>query len=344
MANRIVTKDVSDSVIAGAVLASFPLNKNDRIIEWKNGTTLTIKGSNLIPLRIGDYWFLMDTDVDVTIPGDIDTLVIGNGDDFFVYACNNAGTLEFKFSTSSTFPLGFDTSTSRKIGGVHTLCEDVGIIPGHTLSGFSVWDLLPQSVWDLKHRPICEPAGMVYSEEANIWVDIYLQSGTGVNTLSKYAATIMDTRNWMDHVDDLGAVGKRLLTDYEFQLIAAGSPEETNLSGSADPITTGKHTDTLGIRIISNIGCEDCCGVMDQWLLDQCFNANIMNGWGWYNLSGGKGGLWNYNGSSTPAEVKLIAGGHYMNGSNAGSRCRKLDYAKVTTSGFIGARGCCRGI
>lgn len=33
MANRKVSLDVSDSVIAAAVLASFPLNKADRIIE-----------------------------------------------------------------------------------------------------------------------------------------------------------------------------------------------------------------------------------------------------------------------------------------------------------------------
>ena len=30
------------------------------------------------------------------------------------------------------------------------------------------------SIWDEKHRPICDPKGMVYIKKANIWVDIYL--------------------------------------------------------------------------------------------------------------------------------------------------------------------------
>jgi hypothetical protein len=112
---------------------------------------------------------------------------------------------------------------------------------------------------------------MVFSPMTNLWVDIYLASGVGVNTKSVFGGVISDTRDWNSFVDDGGAVYKRLLYDPEFQLIATGSNEETNIAGSADPVTTGGHTDTAGRRMIANNGCEDCCGVSYQWLLDQSF-------------------------------------------------------------------------
>jgi len=47
------------------------------------------------------------------------------------------------------------------------------------------------------------------------------------------------------------------------------SNEETNITGSTDPVTTGGHSDTGARRMISNIGCEDCAGALNQWLSDQ---------------------------------------------------------------------------
>lgn len=272
MANRKITKDVSDFVIAGAVLSNFYLNKLDRMLEWASKTTVVVKGSNNIPINIGEYWYMLDTDITLSTATDMDTGAISNGKDYYVYLCESAGSVVGKISLASTFPTGFTAATSRKIGGFHTLCVNVGTISGHTLTGYLANEILPQSVWDLKHR--CRNSkneGMVYSSETNKWVQIYLASGTGASTASVYGATISDTRNWMDFVDDGGAVGMRLLDDTEFQLIAAGSNEETNITGSADPVTTGGHVDTAARRMISNIGCEDCAGALWQWLRDQSF-------------------------------------------------------------------------
>lgn len=276
MSNRKVTSDVSDANIASAVLASISLNKADRILE-AHATAhdkVVVKGSNLIPLRIGDAWFLIDTDTNVSTVTDLDAGAMEAGKDYCVYACDNAGSLVFKISMATTFPAGFNAVNSRKIGGFHTLCVSVGGIAGHSLTGWLAGEILPASVWDLKHRPLSEPAGMVYSEAANIWVDIYLTSGTGASTASVNGGTISDSRNWMDFVDDFGAVRKKMLDDIEFALIAAGSNEQTNIAGSADPVTTGGHIDTAGRRMISNIGCEDCCGVMYQWLRDQSYRLD----------------------------------------------------------------------
>jgi len=165
------------------------------------------------------------------------------GKDFYLYLLIN-GTLIL--SANSTAPVAYTAANSIQIGGFHCLYVDVGVIAGHTLTGFLAGDILPATIWDLLHRPVCDPAGMVYSERADIWVDIYLQSGTGATTASVAGATITDTRDWMDFTDDLAAVKKQLLTDGEFQVVAEGSNQKTNIAGSADPVTTGGHRDTAG--------------------------------------------------------------------------------------------------
>jgi hypothetical protein len=193
------------------------------------------------------------------------------GKDFYIYACEvaNSFTPKILISANAVNPTGYTVVTSRLIGGFHCECLAVGAIAGHTLTNFATGDILPNSIWDYNFRPNCNPAGMVYSPMANIWVDIYLASGTGVNTKSVFGGVISDTRDWMDFVDDGGLVNKRLLYDPEFQLIATGSNQETNIVASADPVTTGGHVDTAGRRMIANNGAEDCCGVMWQWLIDQ---------------------------------------------------------------------------
>jgi len=333
-----VTKDMSDNIKAAAILASFPLNKLDRIVEWASVTTVTIKGSNLIPLRIGDHWFFLSSDTDASTATDMDTGTISNGKDYYVYACDDSGSLVFKISLASTYPTGFTAATSRKIGGFHTLCTNVGTIAGHTLTGYTANSILPQSVWDLKHRPISDPEGMVWSDEAQIWVDIYLASGTGGSTVSVNGGTISDTRNWMDFVDDFGAVKKQLLDDPEFQLIAAGSNEETNITGSADPVTTGGHVDTASRRMISNIGCEDCCGALQQWLKTPSAKLDNSTAGSWIDLVGAKGSFYTY-GTNGYGNTQLRAGGYWGHAACCGSRCRGAANYRWNTDTGMGGRG-----
>jgi len=383
MANRVITKDVSDNVIAGAVMANFYLDKTARILEAhaSDHTKVVVnKGAYLIPINIGNYWFLIDTATDVDIDSDLDTGSSEAGKDYYVYAVTDGSTISFKISLATTYPSGYDATTSRKIGGFHTLCVAAGTIAGHTLTGYlvkdilpqSIWDLvaagtiaghtltgylvkdiLPQSIWDLKHRARCgNNAGMVYSTAAGIWVDIYLPSGTGASTVSVYGGTISDTRDWNDFVDDGGAVGKRLLTDPEFQLIAAGSNEQTNISTSGDPVTTGGHADTATQRMISNIGCEDCCGALWQWLQDTTAKYDDAIAAGWKALGGSKGQF--YLPVDTN-EIKLVAGAHWMNkamklltkliaganwnnAANSGSRSRNANNVRTNTNSNISAR------
>ena len=249
---------------------------------------LTIKEGTYIKLlnQGAQRFFGWDSDFAFSVAGRLDTGTMQPGRDYYVYLCWDG---LIWVSANSTYPNGYDANTSRKIGGFHTLCANVGTISGHMLSGLTAGSILPNSVWCLNFRPTCSPEGMVYCgaidgcwvqppsgvPQMSRWVDIYLQSGTGASTASVYGGTITDTRYWDRHVEDLGAVGKRLLFDHEFTIAAYGSNAKTNISGSSDPVTTGGHVDTAGRRMVSHWGCEDCCGAMWQWLLDSNFRYDV---------------------------------------------------------------------
>ena len=399
-----VTKDMSDNIKAAAILASFPLNKLDRLIEWASVTTVTIKGTNLIPLRIGDHWFFLTSDTTVSTATDMDTGAISNGADYFVYACDDSGSLVFKISLASTYPSGFTAATSRKIGGFHTLCVAVGDVAGsftaranstayalgdrrrpasansryyicitagttaasepaaftsddtetgttitdgtakwkcegHDLNNYVVNSILPQSVWDLKHRAdnLVGNTGLVYDPRTAGWELIYLGSDDGSGGIqSVNGATIWGTINWNDYGDALAKVGMIMEDDPEFASLALGSNEETNITGSADPVTTGGHSDTASRRMISNIGCEDCAGALYQWLKDQSAMYDDAVVAGWYDLAGAKGSL--YRPVDTN-DVKLVAGGNWGSAADCGSKCRSAVYLRWTTDASFGGRG-----
>ncbi len=266
------------------VMASLP-SHYERDIVWaqKSGTPTTLLTPNRMSVNVNNVGYLLSAQAEIalgtaaswdTVVG-TDYTVAANraGLNFYIYACTPAAgnSPTILLSVNSTVPTGYDADNSRKIGGFHCLCVAVGTISGHTLTTYLAGDILPQSVWDLKHRPISNPEGMVYDPKSNIWVDIYLTSGTGASTASVNGATISDARDWNSFVDDYGAVAKRLLNDAEFQLVAAGSNEKTNIFGSVDPVTTGGHVNTASRRMISNIGVEDACGALYQWLSDQSY-------------------------------------------------------------------------
>lgn len=207
------------------------------------------------------------------------------GKDVYIYALAGSGTEpDFVLSLNSTVPTGYTAENSRKIGGFHCLCKDVGIIEGHALSGYVAGDILPATRWDLLHRPKGEPEGFAYEELTDCWIAIYLPSWDGTKLVSVYNGVIADgasTKKWHGEAfyEQFAKQGMRLVWRHEFQMGAKGSNEQTNIQGSSDPNTTGGHIDTAGRRMISNIGLEDCCGVLWQFAMDLGFAG----GSGWTN-------------------------------------------------------------
>lgn len=188
------------------------------------------------------------------------------------------------------------------IGGFHTLCADVGEIPGHSLSGYHAGDILPSSIWNQKHRARClNNSGLVYDVNTDLWVGIYLASEDG---------SILNL-SLNDFVSRGEKIGQRLLTHEEFSSAADGSNELTNIKGSSRPKRTGGNVDSSGRRMISNIGLEDCCGAFWQWLS-----------------------------SVDPAndDYQLLAGGGWGYGAYCGSRSRLAYSSRWSTFSSLGAR------
>lgn len=235
-----------------------------------NKTTVTIPAGMQVAINGGLY--ITNTATTLNLDSFI-TAANRKGKDVYVYACvPSSGTAPtFVLSLNSTVPTGYTAATSRKIGGFHCLCVDVGTISGHTLSGYIAGDILPASVWDLLFRAEAENEGMVFVN--GTWYDIYLPSYASSKVQSVYGGSILDgDSNPKMHgerfAEYAGLVSKRLIDRDEFLVIAKGSNEGTNISGSSDPNTTGGHKDTNNRRMISNYGLEDCCGVLWQWTSD----------------------------------------------------------------------------
>jgi len=225
---------------------------------------------------------------------------------------------------------------------------------GHPLAGFGAGDILPESVFCLTFKPdtLFEDA-MVYEPTLGVAIDVYLQSGKGSGTRSLFGASTTRTRPQISHEADMLAVGKRLLSDEEFQAAALGSNEKTSIQGTSEASiqTAGGHVDTTSRRMTSAIGCEDCCGGVWQWLRDV---SALGSGTAYTNINGtgeyvGNTGWITIDGQNAFGEMyncssALMAGGSWGDGSACGSRARAAGGARSCAPAFLGGRGSSRVI
>ena len=323
---------------------------NSPYVSDANNTTVIIPAG--LEVNIGNYAFVTQSDsqVDISLAGSVTERA---GKDVYIYACwpsnVESGIPVFVASMNSTTPLGYNATNSRKIGGVHCLCADVGTIEGHPLSGYVAGDILPASLWDLRHRPVSDPEGMVYIEPLDLWADIYLNSWNGEHVVSEYGAVIADgtserSYHWWRWTEEFNALKKRLPHRREFREIADGSPEAVNINGDKDPNTTGGHIATNSQRIISKYGCEDCTGVLWQYCNDLTTHGTT-NEWAGYS----------YSTSIRPTETNrgaehyamtyaALLGGNWPDSSYCGSRSVAWSNSVVVLSSFLSARGVAPGV
>ena len=255
------------------------------------------------------------------------------GKEYYVYVVWDSAANKCKLvcSLNSSYPQGYSATTSRKIIWFHTLCAGAGTIAGHLANGYAAADIIPNSIACLGFRPKSSPDGMVYIDVIDKWVDIYLQSGTGINTASVFDGTVTDTRYYQNHVEDLMSVDKILPDDAQFTALAWGSNQKTAISGAKDWAKTGGHVDTANRRMIGQYFVEDACGFMWQFLN----STSTSGGTGWTDITTDLG-----SGSFHGSCFVLLAGGSWNDGAHCGVGCRGGNASRSALSDA----GSCRGL
>lgn len=304
-----------------------------------NKTTVTIPKDLKININGNCYISTINKSLQLST---VDTPANLAGKDVYIYACEPTSGTEpiFVLSLNSTVPTGYTANNSRKIGGFHCLCKDVGVIEGHTLSGYVTGDILPATRWDLLHRPKGEPEGFAYEELTDCWIAIYLPSWDGTKLVSVYNGVIADgssTKKWHGEAfyEQFAKQEMRLVWRHEFQMGAKGSNEQTNIQGSSDPNTTGGHVDTAGRRMISNIGLEDCCGVLWQFAMDLGFAG----GSGWTNSAYNSNVDDRSYGQTYGTLYRLLLGAGWNDGGYSGSRSALCNASSANVYVAYSARG-----
>jgi len=338
-----LTGKMSIILPTGLVAAnSLPLISKYRPYAIASGKKqITIRRGTYIPLTVDgvERWYKADADVVLNVETLLGSSLLP-GKDYTIFLVPQGDGLKIRIDTADV-PQGFNSNQVLAIIGFHTLCVSVGtgldymfggISQDHPLNGYNAGDILPQSVWCLNHRPHSSPKGMVYIPTLDFWCDIYLQSGTGVNTKSVYQGAITRSRQYVDFVEDQFCVNKSLLNDEEFAAAMLGSNERTAVLGANETGATsggaGGRKDTANRRMISIYGVEEGCGSLWQWLA----TTSAAGSGSWNTQNGGKG---DYYGGC----YALLAGGGWTHGASCGSRCRAAADSRSDSNTAIGGRG-----
>ena len=314
-----------------------------------------LKANTIIPINSGGVWkaYLFDSDIEIKT---LDTGSLTFGTDYYVYLCDDGSdTGVLLISANSTAPSGYDATNSRKIGGFHY---------GRMRNSFTADDVtdnvvVPNSVWDLIHRPKCSPEGMV-DLGIGVWCDIYLasvdeaisftngngsplSSGTAKSVYNATPLTGTEGLNGYNFIELAARSGKRLLTYNEWLRAAYGSPQgndSDNTNAWTNTNNTARQLTGYVKNAISMLNVIDCVGNVWEWLDEFVVRWDGTTGWGWKDVMSGQGvgQLYMYTDVSL---VQMIAGGHWHDGSPSGSRTASLYVFPWDVNTRIGSRFAC---
>ena len=325
-------------------------------------TTLTIDKDVLI--IVGDSFFKT---VQTTLtPSNLDigtSFMFGN--DYYIYICDptNGNDLVdenevYKISLSSSYPAGWNSSNSRKIGGFHYgAVRNVDsyyrpVNNNRTLLGAD-WEssvytgIVPNSIWTLLHKPRCNPEGMVYLGNG-LWGDIYLASDNEANGLQSkyntYPLTGAENLNWYGFVERATLVNKRLATYSEYCAAALGSPagQDNNLyAWTASSNTTRNNCGTI-LYATSSYNVRDLVGNVWKWIDEtvDITTSNSVSEWAGVKdalqeggiLTGSCGDIHGYQSFRA-----LAVGGNMNSSTNAGRRTVSVKFYPWDQNPNIGA-------
>jgi len=266
------------------------------------------------------------------------------GDDVFIYAVQDpSGIAKWLSSKNSTVPTGYTADNSRKIGGFH-YGKVRPLTDAYNAAAALPTQIIPNSCWDLQHRPTCDPSGMVEVIPGKLWADIYLASEDGTawpNTVpvSIHNATPLTGTEGYSRLDYSRLVrnaGKRLPDYPEFLALAYGAPQ--GATGSTGRINTGDHTG-YGFECVSCLNVDQPSGNIYQ---QSSMYYDRSTGTGWKNdLNTGKDGA-NNHGQWYGGEFRTaVFGGYWSNAAGAGARCVHLNNSPWLVNSYVGIRAVC---
>nr|WP_278987705.1 hypothetical protein [Plesiomonas shigelloides] len=274
------------------------------------------------------------------------------GDDIYIYACQHAsGVAKIVCSKNSTSPAEYNTTNSRKIGGFHvgrtrpySARYDAAYLP--------VTSIVPNSIWDLQHRPRCEPTGMVEISPGGLWVDIYLNSvisGSWPEVVFGSRFGVQPVRSTGGYNElDLGQgilnAGKRLPDVEEFVRYAYGAPpgaDGNNNTAWAAATNTGPTTTGNVQRSVSCCNVADAVGNLWERLNGHFDLGNTTNAFAWDPAVVNTG----QDASMARGQVNncvwrsVLGGGYWSVGTRCGARALNFDSNPCIAGGGIGVRG-----
>ena len=278
-------------------------------------------------------------DIEFNVEDLLDTgETLTNGKDYSIFlvpdetADNGIG---IKISLNKTAPTGYSALNTRRIGGFHTMCVDVGTVKeGNSMNGWLAGDIIPLSVWTLWHKPlVASPSGARYVPQRDAWKTIYMQSGTGENTVFEYGGTTTRSRTTWDHELDLALVGWEFPTSIDFTISEQGIVPLKAISGKAESsiVTVGGWRNENNVRMVTDGGDESACGGI--WTILQ--ERGPAGGSGWAN-----GGTSGYTDAQQYGTIyRLMGGGSWLDSGYAGPSSRLGNDSALDLYASVGARG-----
>lgn len=310
------------------------------------------------------------------------------GVDYWVYICLDDTNPEIVVSKNESFPDGSTAETSRKIGhfyygSIRKVSNDGLWIPidsaGNKFgSSGTKWQdnvtvgIVPNSIWDLKHKPKISHSGLV--EVNGIWVGAFQASAeeaftfmSGTNGLhvtsgklaTKYGAipvTGSEGMNQFTFNEIAHKQGLRLPKYVEWLAGAFGSPQGENgannyawakttntartFTGCSVNTSTGAYDGVNGVKpyAISAYNLHDCAGNVAEWTSDYSIRQDSTS-WNWQNVLGA--GMGQAYLPFSDGVSALICGSNWGDGVHCGARTVSLNGAPWNVNVRVGARLAC---
>ncbi len=274
------------------------------------------------------------------------------GDDIYIYACQHAsGVAKIVCSKNSTSPAKYNTTNSRKLGGFH-VGRTRPISARYNAAYLPATSIVPNSVWDLQHRPRCEPTGMVEISPGGLWVDIYLSSvisGSWPDVVFGSRFGVRPVRSTGGYNElDLGQgilnAGKRLPDVEEFMRYAYGAPQGADGNNN----TAWTATANTGPTATGNVQrAVSCCNVVDTvgnlWerLNGHLDLGNATNAYAWDSavVNTGQDAAFQRGQANHCSWRSVMGGGRWADGARAGARAISFNSYPWDSYGSIGVRG-----